>query len=347
MKILTIHPGASFSVADVHDGLVDGLRQHGHEVGVLNLNDRLSFYAGAHIEAPDGSFVPALEMNMAMRLAGNGILAECYKWWPDVVLVVSGPFVLPEIWGVLARRPHHKVLWCTESPYEDDSQARQARYVDTVIVNDPVNIESLRKVNGRTWYLPQSYDPAKHHPGPVDPDLACDFAFVGTGFPSRIEFFEKVDWTGIRARFGGNWGAVEPGSPLAPMLMHSRNYCIDNAVAADVYRSAKVTANLYRKETSQGGSADGWAIGPREVELAACGAFFMREPRPEGDDLFPMLPTFTTPTEFEDALRWWLAHPAERESAAAEARAAVAPRTFYNSAASLLKLIDGAPTNVR
>lgn len=33
-------------------------------------------------------------------------------------------------------------------------------------------------------------------------------------------------------------------------------------------------------------------------KLAACGTFFARDPRPEGDELFPMLPTFTDPGEF-------------------------------------------------
>lgn len=347
MKILVVAPGPDFAVADVHDGLVGALRnQPDVEVGVLNLNDRLSFYCGAHLER-DGEWVQAFTRDEAIRLAAKGIENVCYEWWPDVIVVVSGFFIPPEVWGVLARRPHHKVLWCTESPYEDDKQAQPARYVDTVVLNDPTNIEWFKTVNPRTFYLPHSYDPNRHHPGPVDPDLACDFAFVGTGFPSRIAFFEKVDWSGIDAVFAGNWGQVDDGSPLAGLVAHRKDFCMNNGDAADLYRSAKVTANLYRKETTEGGTSEGFAIGPREVELAACGSFFLREPRGEGDALFPMLPTFTTPTEFEDALRWWLDHPAERESAATQARAAIAHRTFDNTAKQLLRLINGAPTTIR
>ena len=129
--------------------------------------------------------------------------------------------------------------------------------------------------------------------------------------------------------------------------MNGRGAIVDNATAAKVYRSAKVTANLYRKETSKNGSADGWAMGPREVELAACGSFFLREPRAEGDVLFPMLPTFTEPGEFSDLLRWWLAHPRQRKAAAAAARAAVADRTFKQTSAALLRLLDGHTKVVR
>lgn len=346
MRVLLVHPGPDFSVADVHDGLAAGLRANGCEVGVVNLNDRLSFYCGAHLER-DGGFIPALEYNAAVRMAAKGIEVACYEFWPDVIVIVSGFFVPPEVWGVLARRPHHKVLWCTESPYEDDKQATPAAYADTVILNDPTNLTALRMVNPRTWYLPHSYDPGRHHPGDPDPALACDFAFVGTGFPSRIEFFEQVDWTGIDARFAGNWEGVTAESPLAGLVARRANWCMDNGDAADLYRSARVTANLYRKETTEGGTADGWAIGPREVELAACGSFFMREPRAEGDALFPGLPTFTTPADFQTQLRWWLDHPTQRTSAAAHARAAIAKRTFEATAAQLLSLVDGAPTITR
>ena len=340
-KALVVHPGPHFSVADVHDGLVAGLKANGVDVRSLNLHDRLNFYSEVQIER-DGEFRKALSPDAAVMMAAKGLEVALYEWWPDIVIIVSGFFIPPELWAVLARRPHHVVLWCTESPYEDDRQMRPARYADTVVINDPLNIEQYRThVNERTFYFPHSYDPTRHKPGRRRSEDASDFCFVGTGFPSRIEFFEQVDWNGIDVKLGGNWQLVTDGSPLVPHLMHAKADCLANADAARLYRSAKVTANLYRKETSEGGQADGWAMGPREVELAACGSFFLREPRDEGDELFPMLPTFTTPAEFQDLLRWWLAHPRQRNAAAVAARAAIADRTFTNTAARLLALVEG------
>lgn len=106
-----------------------------------------------------------------------------------------------------------------------------------------------------------------------------------------------------------------------------------------MYRSAKVGINLYRREQEIPGEAVGWAVGPREVEMAACGSFFLRDPRPEGDALFPSLPTFTSPGEASELLRWWLNHPDERADAAAKAREAILDRTFDQAAARLLRLI--------
>lgn len=344
MKALVIHPGPAFSVADVHNGILRGLRANGVDAREYNLNDRLTFYSEAHIER-DGEMRRAFSHDAAIDMAAKGISAALYEWWPDVVIVVSGFFVPPFVWAILARRPHHTVLWCTESPYEDDRQIRPARYADTVILNDPLNLPSFRDANPRSYYLPHSYDPAIHHPGNnVRP---IGFAFVGTGFPSRVEFFERVDWGTCRPQFAGNWQAVEEYSPLAPFLLGERDECMDNTDTADLYRAAKVSANLYRREATEDSTADGVAMGPREVELAACGTFFLRDPRPEGDELFPMLPTFHDADEFGDALRWWLAHDEARQFAADSARAAVADRTFQATTAHLLRLIDGAPKTLR
>ena len=340
MKVLVVHPGPHFAVADVYTGLIKGLKANGVEVGVLNLDDRIDFYTSAMM-MQGGKYVQAFNPEAGLAMAAKGIEVVCYEWWPDVVIIVSGFYIPPETWGILANRPHHVVYWATESPYEDDRQARPGRYADTVVLNDPTNLDQFRaEINPNTHYFPHSYDPDIHHPGSPAPDLVCDFGFVGTGFPSRIDFFEAVDWTGINVRLGGHWRLLEPVSPLHRFLSHQPEHCMDNTTTADLYRSSRASANLYRKEHSDEAHADGWAMGPREVELAACGTFFLREPRPEGDDVFPMLPTFTESDEFSDKLRWWLAHPELAADVASAARAAIADRTFTNTAARLLRVVE-------
>ena len=341
MRVLVVCPGVTFSVSDVYRGLLKGLRACGCEVAELNLADRLEFYARAEIKGDDGKYKTAFSEEAALVMAAKGMEAALYEWWPDVVIIVSGFFIPPAMWGLLSKRPHHVVYWCTESPYEDDRQGRAARYADTVILNDPTNLEQFRAdVNKRTFYLPHSYDPDIHHPG--DGELVRDFVFVGTGFPSRIEWLEQVDWTGINAGLAGNWNMVRDSSPLMPLLIHQRGECIDNADTAELYRTAKVSLNLYRREHSEGAHADGWAMGPREVELAACETFFFRDRRGEGDDLFPMLPYATDPHTFSTGLRWWLTHDDTRRTAAVAARVAVAGRTFTNTARRLLDLVEAA-----
>ena len=80
--------------------------------------------------------------------------------------------------------------------------------------------------------------------------------------------------------------------------------------------------------------------------MAASGLWFARDPRPESDELFPMLPSYSGPAEASELIRWALAHPDERAEAAARARAAVAGRTFTEHARQLLRLLDRQPVTM-
>jgi spore maturation protein CgeB len=335
MRALIVRPGPQFSVADVARGWAAGLRQIGVDVYDFNFDDRLSFYSSAHIDF-EGEWRQAFpNPEDAARLAAKGLEAAVYESWPDVVLVVSGFFVPPAALQLIRSRGHKVVMLHTESPYEDDRQLVRAQFADLSILNDPTNIDRFREI-GPTHYIPHAYDPEIHHPRPPSPDARSDFCFVGTGYPSRIEFLEQCDFTGIDVALAGNWQGAKD-SPLAKHLAHDIEECCPNDQAAVLYASTKASANIYRKEATA--SADGWAMGPREVELAATRTFFLREPRGESDDVLNMLPTFTEPGDFSEKLRWWLAHDTERQTAANAAWAAVADRTFSNNAAQLLELL--------
>jgi spore maturation protein CgeB len=336
---MVVHPGSDCSVSDVHDGIVDGLRLNGCQVESLNANDRLYFFTHAHIPNRDGYLVPAFDEAQVLGLTSREVITEAYYFWPQVIIFVSGFFINPDVLEVLRSRGHHLVLWATEAPYEDDKQLRVASAFDTVILNDPVTIDQYRKVNPRTWYLPHSYDPKRHRPGRGRKAFASDFGWVGTGFPSRVHFLEQVDFDGIDVCLGGNWQFIED-SPINRWVRnpHGRKWMLNNETVA-VYRSTKVGANFYRTENTSG-VEEGWAMGPREVEMAACGLPFLRDRRGEGDELFPMLPTFDDPDDFGDKLRWWLTHPEARQRAADGARAAVADRTFRRTTAQFLSHLE-------
>lgn len=331
MRALVVEPGPAFSVADVHRGIVTGLQAQGVETVSFNLGDRLNFYTAARI----GERV--LPYEDACRLACQGLRAACWDFGPDLVVITSSFFVPPETFASIRRRGTHVVAWFTEAPYEDDRQVPIAAHADSVVVNDPQNLDRYRAVNERSWYIPHSYDPQVHHPhsrSNVHP-----FCFVGTGYPSRIAFLEQADLPDGSV-LAGNWKEVADTSPLAPYLLHERGECVDNTDTADLYRASTTSLNLYRREAMADGLEHGWAMGPREVELAACGTWFARDPRGEGDEVLSMLPTVTTPAEAGDAIRWALTHPDQREAATQAARAAVADRTFASAAAALLAHIS-------
>jgi len=289
MRWLVCHPGPRWSVADVHAGWVEALQELGEQVSVFNLDARLTLYDRALIDTgklPDGSLQlrKALTHEQAIALAANGILSACYQFWPDVVLVISYLFVPADLLDLLRARGHKVVLVHTESPYQDDEQITLAAHANLSLVNDPTNLDRFREVT-RAEYVPQAYRPSVHHPGPAHPDLAADLAFVATGFPSRIEFLERMDLDGLNVLLAGNWQLLGPDSPLRKWVAHDEKECLDNDQTAAVYRSARAGLNLYRREAERPELSAGWACGPREIEMAACGLWFAREPRGEGDEL--------------------------------------------------------------
>jgi hypothetical protein len=228
----------------------------------------------------------------------------------------------------------------TEEPYQHDEQLGRATHADVCLLNDPVNIAAYRDVCPVAEYAPHCYRPSVHYPAPAGAGREWDLAFIGTGYPSRIAFFEQMSLDGLAVNLAGPWLDLPEDSPLRDWTMTSNDGCIDNEDTVAIYRAARTGINLYRREAEDAHVGEGWAMGPREIEMAAAGLWFARDPRGEGDDLLHMLPRFTTPAEAGDQIRWALAHPEARGKAAAQAREAIADRTFTNSARRLLKLLE-------
>jgi spore maturation protein CgeB len=341
MRLLLVRPGPSFSVQDVCFGWRDALTCLGVNVADVNYDDRLDFYEQAHIDksSGDGEWVKAFSHDAALRVGAHSLYSDAYTFWPDIILIVSGFFVPLEVIDTLRAHGHKIVYLFTESPYEDTEQLERAEHADLVLLNDPTNLEAFRQVTD-AHYVPHAYRPDRHFPGPVPPEYRSDFAFVGTAFPSRVEFLEAVDWGDLDVILAGQWAPLTETSPLRGYVAHDLTDCIDNLQTADIYRGTRASLNLYRREASRASTAEGWSMGPREVELAACGTFFLRDPRPESDELFPMLPTFSEPAEIRPLLDWWFVHDTEREEAAAKARAAVSDRTFRANAEWFLNHLE-------
>lgn len=345
MRWLVAHPGPQFSVADVEAGWIEALRDLGEDVYEFNLDDRLALYDSVLLEQGEGLFRKALTADQAIQLAMNGLAAGLFKIHPHILFVVSGFFTDTDMLDQARRYGTRVVLMMTEEPYEFSRQINLAQHADLCLLNDPTNIDQYRAVTAAE-YMPHAYRPRLHVPGPVVPDMVCDLAFVGTGYPSRVDFLERMNLDGLDVILGGNWQRLTDDSPLRKYVGHDIDDCIDNADVVPLYRSASASLNLYRREAEAEHLTSGWAMGPREVELAATGCFFLRDPRPEGDELFPMLPTFAGPEDAGEQLRWWLQHDGHRREAAVRAREAITDRTFRNHAAKLLRLLDRQPVTV-
>jgi spore maturation protein CgeB len=350
-RILIVHPGPDFSVADVYRGWVKSMRKLGHQIMVYNTNelDRLTFYGNVvfqnkEVKPCEHGYGPVrqamVDPEMIAQMATKGLFETCYTFWPDVVFFVSAFFQAGQTLEILRRRGHKIVMLHTESPYQDDEQMMRGAYANLNLLNDPTNFEQWKSV-GPCAYIPHSFDADVHFP--VYPrDYSIDFSFIGTSFVSRLKFFNDMNFDGIDTVFGGNgWDTVPPEyQHLWRYLGHLPTECVDNTETARIYRMTKVGLNLYRREGEEKQQGKGWAMGPREVEMAACGMFFIRDARPESDEVFPMLPTFSSAAEAEELIRYYKDHDAEREDLADQALNAVQDRTFDSQCEFVFDLME-------
>ena len=354
-----VHPGPEFSVADVFDGWKKAFEKQGHQVKVYNTNDRLSFYS--QVKLPDfKSEVPpcehcgqpvyklAMDKENAVVSSMQGLTHDLFQVWPHMVFFVSAFFTPAWVLDLIRQRRMKLVLLHTESPYQDDEQLMRAQYASLNLLNDPANIDEYAAL-APAMYMPHSYDPDIHYPG-LEDSKDIDFSFIGTMFETRRVFFEELfgklsapntvsDYKIVLG--GAGWdGPHLDESPLLNFLGHPRDQAVDNSETADTYRRSRVGVNFYRKEAEPGHEGEGWAIGPREVELAACGIPWLRDSRGESDELFSFLPTFSSAGEAADLLKWYLENPYQREYLGWQAKAAIADRTFDNHAAMLMREME-------
>src|SRR5215471_19177412 len=243
MRWLVGHPGPSFSVADVYEGWVEALRGLGEDVRTFNLDRRLQLLDAAHIPVGEidgdgrATVQKALSREQAVETAAHEIIYSLYLGWPDVVLLISAFFMPPYLLDVMRDRGHKVILLHTEEPYQCDEQLVRAAHADINLVNDPADLAAYRDL-GPAEYMPHAYRESVHYPDP-DAQKLWDLAFVGSGFQSRVTFFEQMDLGGLDVFLGGPWPEIPEDSPLRKVADLGPDGCVDNTQTAEIYRQSR------------------------------------------------------------------------------------------------------------
>jgi len=344
MKILTVHPGASWSTADVYAGLTYGLRAQGVEVIEYALDGRIAASKGwlfkqwRIAKKRNPSMVQPTDADVFYH-AGIGALERALRHKVDAVLVVSGMYLHPDVIVLMRQAGLLVTVLCTESPYDIERELKFASMCHAVWTNERTSVEHFRSVCPNVAYLPHAWHPERHRPGLQSDDgevPAHDVVFVGSAFRERVDFLNAIDWTGIDFALYGNWDGLGSRNRLRQFV---RAYETDNRTVAAIYRRAKIVLNLYRTSKGWGRYApqlpSGMAesLSPRAYELAACGVFHLSEPRAEVREVFgDLVPTFTSPVEAAALIRLWLADDQGRARVAASLPAVVAESSWVHRA---------------
>ncbi len=345
MKMLVVHPGATTSTHDVFVGLATALTAQGHVLYDYALDARIAkngeylhwLWQRKRRAAKKGGAPEPTKHSSAdiLYAAGEELVARALRVVPDVVLVVSGMYLHPDVLVLLRRAGVPVAVLFTESPYDDERQERLLPYVNVAWTNERSSVRSGLR------YLPHAWNPQVHDlAAPLDEQVpAHDVVFVGTGFVERVDLLAAVDWRGIDLGLYGSWDLVGSRSKLRQYIKGEH---VENAMAAQLYRRAAIGLNLYRQSKGFGRNAprigEGAAsLNPRAYELAALGCFTVSDARAEVTEVFgDLVPTFAQPTEVRPLLDRWLADAAGRARVQAQLPAAVAAHTWHARAAQMV-----------
>lgn len=347
MKVLLVHPGASWSTADVEAGLRYGLEQHGVQVIQYRLDGRLAVTRRVLMSAWRDAkrATPTLTKPTTPQIfyvAAEGAICKALHHEVDIVLIISGMYLHPNVPVLMRRAGLRVVCLFTESPYEIEHEVEFAKHLDGCWTNERTSVPDFLAVNSRSGYLPHAWHPLNHQPHTTAGDASVDshdVVFVGSAFEERIELLSAIDWSGIDLGLYGNWQAL-------PSRHHLRRFIragtIQNATAAALYRRAKIGLNLYRTSKAGGRNSprivhEADSINPRGYELAACGAFHLSTYRAEVAEIFgSLVPTFQTAAEASALIRRWLADPDGRARISAQLPACVAHSSWVARAAQVI-----------
>lgn len=346
MRILAIQPGASYSTADVHDGIVSALEAQGCEI--------IHYRLDGHI-ATAGAWMKYL-FNRRKRQGQNPLkytaadvvykasidsLERALRFQPDWVIVTSAMYFHPDAMIMLRRAGQRIAVVLTESPYDEGKEMNILPLVDIAWTNERSCVERLRQANPNVFYLPPAFDPERHAPGAHPGDgvvEAHDVVFVGTFFQERLDLLSGVDWTGIDLGLYGDYTQIPSRSRLRQYI---RGGVQPNERTAALYRRARIGLNIYRTSMGfgkhTGHIAGAESLNPRALELAATGCFHLSDDRAEVAETFGgLVPTFTDAVSLERQIRRWLDDAPARQVMAAQLPARVAGHTFEARARTIL-----------
>jgi spore maturation protein CgeB len=348
VKLLVVHPGASWSTADVEAGLRHGLQHHGVEVVRYRLDTRFErskswLFANWRRVKKRNPDIPRPTTADAVYQAGVDSLAMALRHQVDAVLVVSAMLLHPDVIVLMKRAGLRVFVLFTESPYDIEKELVIAGMVDGCWTNERTVVDDFKRVNPRSGYLPHGWHPERHFVSAksIGDDLPShDVVFVGSGFRERIAFFNAIDWSGIDLGIYGTWKGLGLKKQVKECIRAEQ---LDNHATAALYRRAKVGLNLYRTSKGWGVKREvpkiehAESLSPRAYELAACGSFHISEARMEVPEIFgDLVPTFRTPQEAEALIRQWLPNEAGRQRIAQQLPACVAESSWVQRAACVI-----------
>lgn len=345
MKFLIVHPGSSVSTHDVFMGLHEGIRALGHQITIYPL-DRKIAAAGKFLNDQRAIEIEQMKMDLPpcashteiLLQASEGLVVRALWGAVDWVVIVSGMYVPLHTLQTLKLAKIKIALVLTESPYDEEFEAKWSKYADVTFTNERTTADKIGAI-----YLPHAWRRGLHDRSKESltdvlpsPTSRHDCVFVGTGFGERVEWLKRYADSGGPLSLYGTWPQPEMKPYLADPEREDGEWIVTNEQATALYAHARCSLNLYRTSKGDTGFSDApqhiahaESMNPRAYELAAAGCLYVSTPRAEiGEKFGDLVPQVSTPEEGADAVKRMLAMPNEVQRAM---RARLQQAVYYDT----------------
>lgn len=324
------------------------LQQHGHEVHlqsyirIRSVREWLGYRVVYRSRQPSGVWYSWKDRDRAVN---ERLLAQVRHSEPDLLLIVKGEVILP--WYLEQLKADLKgvplINWIMDSPFRYPNVASAAHLYDVFFSFEPTDVQRLRAVGVRAFFLPVAFDPEHYRPLQLSIEerrkYGCDIAFVGTRHPYReavlraIADFDVVLWGPSWTPKPWSWAFYQ--ILMNPLPQRRREHVWGGEVAK-IYNAAKICLNIHHPQSEEG-------LNPRTFEILGAGGFQVVDYKRALVNLFDIgreLICYTSLDELRDLLRYYLQRPAERAEIARRGHErACREHSFYARVGTMLDYI--------
>lgn len=268
---------------------------------------------------------------------------------PDLMFVLNGIFALqPQTIENIRSLGITTAAWYADDPYFIELSAPLVPHYDFVFTHEAGIVDYYRSLGGRAYYMPFAAPVEQARPARADFAYWSDICLIGSGFPNRIEFIDRLA-PHLRKRkvyiAGGLWDQLKSYRTLRHMInLHG----VPVHEAIHFYNGAKIVLNLHRThdlgEYAQRVSI--MSVNPRTFEINGCASFQLTDVRADlASHYVPgsSIETYSSAEECIEKIDYYLRHDRERLDIALRGYAETRARhTYEHRIEAILRTIYGA-----
>lgn len=323
--------------------VTNALKQLGQRVYPIDVSEFYSSFKGVTKHVRDKGRVDTLEANY-IELLSQMVLETVLEKKIDMLVCLAQAPVSGRVLEELRKKGIVTVMWFVEDCGRFTAWQHISRYYDYMFLIQ--RDDYLHKVKqagaGRAIYLPVACDPSVHCPVALTAEdkqrWGSLLSFLGAGYNNRLHVFATLAQQDFKI-----WGTEWPNCPPFDRLVQEQGRRISPIEYNKIFNASTINLNLHSSSERDGVDSTGDFINPRTFELAAAGAFQLVDKRNllgECFDLGSEIATFSTVEEMHERIRYFAAHPEERQKIVTASRnRALRDHTYVHRMQTLLSCV--------